>query len=98
MEREIQHIALNAVWRSAPAPPTFEDTPIGQVFAFDANALAAEAQVSQLTSHQLLLRLTVKGLWEARPKRTVLAGYLPGRAEQPVCRLYLMSVRNFAWT
>ncbi len=58
---------------------------------------AADAQAADITSHEVLLRLTVKGLWEQRLKQTVLAGYMPGVENPSACLLFLVSLRPLVW-
>jgi hypothetical protein len=76
---------------------TQQEEAIGQVFAFDAHVLEERARAGDKTSHELLLRLAVQGLWEERPKRTVLAVYFPGTPNKPICRFFLMSARPLVW-
>jgi hypothetical protein len=97
VRREVQKISLKSVWRGRISPMTRQEEAFGQVFAFDANVLEEQARAGDMTSHEVLLRLIVKGLWEARPKQSVLAGYIPGTERTPICRVYLLSARQLAW-
>jgi hypothetical protein len=97
MEREVQTISLKSVWRPRMSPVTHQEEAFGQVFAFDANAIEKMADEGHESSHVVLLRIMIPGLWEARPKQPVLAGYIPGTERTPICRVYLMSARPCAW-
>ena len=74
-----------------------ELTPVGQVFAFHLAPLleAAGAMTSEdLSLHELLLQISIEGLWQMRTKHPVLVGYIPGSEAVPVVRLFLMSRRE----
>jgi hypothetical protein len=74
-----------------------EPTPVGQVFAFHLDSLleAANAMTpDDLSLHELLLEISIEGLWQMRTKHPVLVGYIPGSDAVPVVRLFLMSRRE----
>ena len=77
--RAIQTISLKSVWRSKMSPITHQEEAVGQFFAFDAKGIEAMATAGEESSHVTLLRFMIQGLWEARPRQPVLAGYLPQR-------------------
>jgi len=72
-------------------------TPVGQVFAFHLGPLleAAGAMTpDDLSLHELLLQVSIEGLWQMRTKHPVLVGYIPSSEAVPVVRLFLMSRRE----
>ncbi len=72
-------------------------TPVGQVFAFHLAPLleaAGATSPDDLNLHELLVQISIEGLWQMRTKHTVLVGYIPGSEAVPVVRLYLMSRRE----
>src|SRR5438046_94396 len=78
MTLQVQKIVMPEVRRSAVSPLTWEETLVGQVFAFDANQIRDEAKKQEGTNHDLLLWPTIRGLWDTYPGQRVLAGYVPG--------------------
>ncbi len=77
-----------------------DPTPLGRVFAFHLDPLleAANAMTpDDLSLHELLLEISIEGLWQMRAKHPVLAVYIPGSDEQPVVRLFLMSRRELSF-
>lgn len=74
-----------------------DPTPVGQVFAFYLDPLleAASAMTpDDLSLHELLLEISIEGLWQMRTKHPVLVGYIPGSDDVPVVRLFLLSRRE----
>lgn len=72
-------------------------TPVGQAFAFDWAPLldAAGAMTpDDLSLHEMLLQVSIEGLWQMRTKHPALVGYIPGSDAVPVVRLFLMSRRD----
>jgi hypothetical protein len=71
--------------------------PVGQVFAFYLGPLleaAGAMTADDLSLHELLLQVSIEGLWQMRTKHPVLVGYIPGSEAVPVVRLFLMSRRE----
>jgi hypothetical protein len=71
--------------------------PVGQLFAFHSDALldAAQAMTSyDLSLHDFLLHMAIKGLWQMRTKHPVLVGYIPDSETVSVIRLFLMARRE----
>jgi len=98
MTLQVQKIVMPEVRRSAVSPLTWEETLVGQVFAFDANQIRDEAKRQQVTNHDLLLWPTIQGLWDTYANQRVLAGYVPGTKEIPVCGLFLLSKKVIDWS
>lgn len=92
MALEFQTISLKSVWRGGTSQFTFEEAPIGQVFAFFTGVVMESARAAQMPIHEYLLRATIQGLWEWHPKKPILAGYFP-IAEQLPTRIFLMSAK-----
>ena len=97
MSLDTQIVDMQKVWRSRQWGNSDEMKLVGRILMWNANVVEEFAESQMLSSHEYLMRLTVAGLWEARPKCAVLAGYYPASPIIPICRMYLLSVEPIRW-